>query len=197
MRKQQTLIIDLDDTVVNLREPNSIALNRATSKTIDWTQWNVFDLCHFYQLTWDEIVSILISAEVIEHAVLEPNAKKVINNLHEKFNIVLMTARGWHPSAFETTTQYLQHKQLKYDQLIVVPVNISKSDVITENRLNQSLMFIDDNPHHIQDVLIQHQSIVCGVYDQPWNKQSPAIRFRGWDHIELFINNRIKIDETD
>lgn len=166
--KQNVCVVDLDDTLGDLKEPMMQALNRVTGKNIHWSEWNRFDVSNIYGLTDTEMLSVLEGEYVLEQVIIHDSSYKFLNDLHGLgYYTVLVTARGWHPKGKEITEQWVSDHSLDIDELIVVGVDQSKTDVI--DKFDNIVFSIDDRIKHCREYTqcgkIQHVLL----YDTPWN----------------------------
>lgn len=103
-----------------------------------------------------------------------PGARLALDQLHQQFRIVIITARR--PSARPQTVEWLHKHGFPFDELHLTG---DKTDVA------EGLVFaVDDHPGHVQDYLTQ--GIQVFLMDQPWNRDYSPIgvtRVTNWEQL--------------
>lgn len=196
--KNNVCIVDLDDTLGDLKNPMMEALKSATGKDIHWSKWDSFDVPSLYGITQQDFLNICINENILEKVIIHDSSYKFLNDLHKlNYYTVLITARGWHPQGKEITKKWVADHNLDIDELIVVEIDQSKTDVIT--KFDNIIFSIDDRIKHcreyIQSGLVKHVL----VYDAPWNshmtKWNPF--WKGDDYHERIYDLHEIIDHVD
>jgi hypothetical protein len=181
-------LIDLDDTLVDLKEPLMEALNKNTKKDIHWSKWYTFDVPKLYDITHDEFIKICITENVIEKAVIHNKSYEFLDKLNKLgLYTVLITARGWHPDAINLTEHWVSEHNLNIDELIIVGVNESKIHSI--KKFNNIIFSVDDRIKHCREYTQSGKINNVIVYDAPWNTHMTRWNkyWKGYDY-----NIRIK-----
>lgn len=198
MNNKPVCLVDLDDTLGDLKTPMMDALNRHTKQDIHWSKWNTFDVPELYGISYDEFMDLLIDEQVIEKVVVHDSSYKFLNDLHKLgYYTVLITARGWHPQGHKVTSKWVEDHNLDIDELIVVDAHQSKTDVI--GKFDNIVFSIDDRIKHcreyMQTGLINHVL----VYDAPWNTHMGQWNqwWEGNDYHERIYNLNEIIEHVD
>jgi 5'(3')-deoxyribonucleotidase len=161
-------LIDLDDTLGDLKLPMMQALNRATGKDMHWSDWDTYDVPDLYDVTHERFLDILINEHVIESTVIHDSSYEFLNSLNDMdFHTVLITARGWHPKGTEITEKWITSHNLDVDELIVVDADQSKTDVI--NKFGTIEFSVDDRIKHCREYTQCGKVNSVILYDAPWN----------------------------
>lgn len=161
-------LIDLDDTLVDLKTPLMLALNRRTNKNLHWNSWDTFDLTATYNITNAEFLNICIEENVLNDAVIHDSSKKFLDDLNFLgYHTVLITARGWHPRGKNITEEWVSNHNLSINELIVVGMEQSKTDMIS--KFNNIVFSIDDRIKHCREYKNTNKIRHVLLYNMPWN----------------------------
>lgn len=161
-----TIIFDLDDVLSNLRESLYQVMHKATGIDKHWRDWEHYDLGRHFSIDSDALNAILMEQRALENCVPEPGAAAATRHLSAQgFELSIVTARAWHPQAFELTQTWLQTHAITFHELRVVPLGSNKMDVLKEHR--DIVLAIDDHPRNIQHY--QQAGVSTLMVDRPWN----------------------------
>lgn len=150
--KKLKIVLDIDDTIFNLRHPMACALNQHTGQNIDSEDWVTYNMLAMYNISQEQLFDILISHKSLEQSMPEEGAHELIN-LIIKLNLrpVFVTHRGWHPNSEIITKHQISSRWplLNYELISIHP---SKSKVveIVNRHIKPDLLF-DDNPHVVSE----------------------------------------------
>ena len=112
---------------------------------------------------------------------LVPGARRVLQQLQERYRIVLITARR--PTARPQTLAWLAEHGIPFDELH----HAKDKPEVAEGLV----LAVDDHPEHVSDYL--EQGVHVFLMDQPWNRMfSPpgVTRVSGWDELWRILNRR-------
>lgn len=166
-------IFDLDDTILNLRVPMMQALNMHTGKAIHWKNWSGYNLEDVYNISTEEFLNVLIDYNVIERALPIPGVKEALEFVKAKgYDIHIVTARGWHPTAMDTTKKWFEEYNVPYDTINIVPLGSNKSDVM--DKIENVICLVDDNVKNCNEVISRGYDAY--LIDMPWNTNSTIKR---------------------
>lgn len=165
---KKTAIIDVDDTLFNLRDPMCEALNAYTGKNIHHTEWDSYDLHGKYGLSLDEFFYALTLHQALENSKPEPECKNFLRTLKPVYSTVLLTARGWHPYGGAITKGVLLTHGIGWLFIECLNLGECKADHI-KNYYGDVGLFVEDNPKHFDSVLKQGLSEKCFLIERPWN----------------------------
>ncbi|RMH37350.1 MAG: hypothetical protein D6690_02995 [Nitrospirae bacterium] len=110
----------------------------------------------------------------IPHLPVLPGAKMALAVLHERYRIVMITARR--PTSRPQTLAWLEKHGIPFDELY----HAEEKTGIPEN----IIMAVDDHPVHLYGYV--NSGIRTFIMDQPWNRHlsHPSMqRVLGWDHL--------------
>lgn len=173
-----TIVFDLDDVLANLRESLYRTLSRATGVDLHWRDWTHYDLRRHYDVGDDWLEDILIAERTMEVCQPEPGAAETTRLLIELgFELVIVTARGWHPQAETLTREWLETHRIAYDELLIVPLGADKLAALTD--YDHIALAVDDHPHNT--FRYQQAGIPTLLMDRPWNADAAGERIYSLD----------------
>ena len=166
MTDSMTIVLDLDDVLANLRESLYRILSAATGIDLHWRNWAHYDLRIHYAIDEARLNDVLIAEQALEVCEPEQDAALMTRTLVELgFEIVIVTARGWHPRAQSVTSSWLAAHAIHYDHLTVVPLQGNKLQAL--DSYSNIRLAVDDHPSHV--LRYQAAGIPTLVMDRPWN----------------------------
>ena len=161
-----TIILDLDDVLANLRETLYQILHRTTRIDKHWRDWAHYDLREHFQVDNAFLDSIFKREQALESCQPEPGAAEMTQALSELgFELVIITARGWHPSASELTRDWLQRHGIQHDRLHVTQLGGNKLEVLSDT--DTIALAVDDHPNNLRRY--RHAGIPALMPSMPWN----------------------------
>ena len=161
-----TIIFDLDDVLSNLRESLYQVMHKATGIDKHWRDWHHYDLSRHFSIDNDALNAILVNQRALESCVPEPGAVTATKRLSAQgFELIIVTARAWHPQAFELTQTWLHAHDIDFHGLCVVPLGSNKMDVLAG--CTDIVLAIDDHPRNIRHY--QQAGVSTLMVDRPWN----------------------------
>ena len=166
-------LLDIDDTVANLRDSLMHALNGYTGKDIHWNDWDCYDLGKIYDIAMPEVADCIQGNKLLENVELMDGSLEFIHLLKSKNYIVhFVTARAWHENGYNVTKEWLQSRNVPYDALNVTSHAVAKIDAV-KYYYNKVDLAIDDCYSHIEDYkksgIVKHALL----FHHPWNKNQP------------------------
>lgn len=171
--KQCTVIFDCDDVVLNLRDRMQSALTLYTGTDIPWEKWEYFHLPYVYpELSIMDIQAALIEHEAIENCKPEPGIHDVFELVSSLgFDIKILTARGWHPNAYQITTDSLNDAGLLHyiSEISIVPLQQCKSETVRRYNTH-TFAIVEDNHDNLNAIspYVDHSFLI----DRPWNRKA-------------------------
>lgn len=185
IKMKNVCLIDLDDTLGDLKTPMMEALNRETGKNVHWSKWRNFNVPEIYDISEQKFLNICIDYNVLEQVIIHDTSYDFLKNLQMlNYHTVLVTARNWHPRGVSITENWVADHNLCIDDIIVVDVDQSKVSAI--GHLKNIVFTIDDRMKHcreyIKSGLVEHTL----VYDAPWNSHMTKWNtdWNGYDYDE-------------
>lgn len=161
-----TIVLDLDDVLANLREALFQSLSKATGIQKHWRDWPHYNLTQHFGMEKTALEALLVSEQVMENCLPEPDAVSVTRTLREQgFRLAVVTARGWHDDAHALTADWLQRHDIGYDHLRVVAPGGDKVSVLGE--FERVLLAVDDHPSNIRRY--SAAGVPSLMVDMPWN----------------------------
>ena len=164
-------IIDIDDTLADLRSPMCNSLNAICEEKYHWGQWTGDNTVEkLYGISTDELLGAIKDDLLLENLEPHPEVKEFMHLLHKlDYYVVFLTARGWHPNGNVVTEEWLKKHNIEYDRLIVCALEDNKADIVAAN-FDSVDFAVDDSVRHCRSY--SEQPIVKNVYtyDLPWNR---------------------------
>ena len=162
------IILDLDDVLANLRESLYQVMRDATGIDLHWQQWRHYDLCKHFNIAKQPLEDILMRTQALEGCQPEPDAIAMTAKLRQLgYKLHIITARGWHPTAEQLTSDWLQRHGVHYDALDVVPLGGNKLDVLPP--ADEIRFAVDDHPNNIRRY--EDNAIPTLMVEMPWNAE--------------------------
>lgn len=174
---QNVCLIDIDDTLGDLKNPMMYALNKHTGKNFHWSDWKEFDIPKIYDITCEQFFEYCQRENVLSNIKPHDEAHAFLKNLR-KLNtyIVLITARGWHPNGEAITCDWINEHELDIDELIIIPEHGNKADVI--KKFNNIMFSVDDRIRNCRDYMNSELVDKVFIYTAPWNSH-----MNNWNHV--------------
>lgn len=170
---QNIAVIDIDDTLADMRSVLQNELQLHTGKNIHWEQWTDHSAEHLYGIDKHQFFDILRDSKILER--MTPHAESInfIQSIKRTHKVAFLTARAWHSRGLKVTKQWLKQHSFVYDELILCNVTDSKSKIINEHFGNVDFT-VDDSIKHCSEYSINPNINHVFVYDMPWNKTLTA-----------------------
>lgn len=166
-----TAVIDLDDTLLDMRTTLMGVLNEHTGLDLHWKNWQSLTAEEVYGVSQKDFFKVTTEKKVIERMQPHPEAQRFLFNLKFRgLKVVLLTARSWHPNGAAVTKKFLRDQQLPYDELIVCDVESHKYEYITE-QMGPVLFTVDDSVRHSNgfNAMEERRPHYVFGYSHPWN----------------------------
>lgn len=151
-------ILDLDDSLLDLETPLFEAFPAISNIKGE----------HRYH-SRSNILDIIIKHKLLEK--LKPFNQTInfINRLKENnIEIVLVTARGWYPNAYNITKNNLSSHNIYFDELIICDLNENKGKFLNKN--DRYILSLEDNPYN-------HMNFKESGVENPYCKIAPAFDY--------------------
>lgn len=173
-------IVDLDDTVFDFTNSIRKSLNYHFRKNFNLEDLKYFDMCTLYGITLDQFYKTIIKDSLIEISAPNPGAAEALDYLADTHEIIICTARGYHPEGEYLTRKSLIKHGIGFDRLIVTPEGVRKSEAYEQLRIPCADVAFDDVVHNIADFL-KGTAKEAWIPAQPWNEDTSGIesKFRG------------------
>lgn len=176
-------IIDIDDTVADLRTIMCKELNTMCDMDVHWSQWKNVGLEDIYDITSKQLLTLLEEKQVIEQLIPHTECKAFIDALHElDYDVTFLTARKWHSNGRDVTTHWLLRHDLEYDNLILCDVTDDKSQILKDT-YGKVAFTVDDSATHCASYANNMDIERVFVYDMPWNKRLYQPRIERITHL--------------
>lgn len=167
---QKIAILDVDDTVADMRSTLNETLNKIHGKNLHWSEWNTFNLETVYGIDSEQFLETLRKENVIERMVAHPESAAFANELKKKgYKIHMLTARKWHPRGMEVTRKWLVDNNIKFDDITVCDITDCKSSILSQ-AYDKIHLTVDDSLTHCRKYVENEAIENVFIYDMPWNK---------------------------
>lgn len=181
-----SVILDLDDTLINFREPMCQLLNKLTDKGIHWKEWNCYGVGDFYDMTGEEFCEYIVEHEILQNLEPHEETRGLLTELHNRnYNIVIISARGFHPNADKVTRDWFAKYDLPLDELYISTHGNRKIDSVKEHE--NIILTLDDNVQHCEDFIASGKPQHVLLYDMPWNIESSIPRIKSLNEVYNYI----------
>lgn len=165
----KTAVFDLDDTLSNLKEAIMPVMIGKSGINIHWSEWKAHNIDKTYGLTTRQFFDMIVEYEIFENSIPLEGAIEVVNQFKENgYNIVIVTARGWHERGKEVSENWLQKNGIKFDEVFVTGLNQNKTEVL--EHLNTVDFVVDDRYKNCLDFLMSGKVNRTFLVDSPWNR---------------------------
>lgn len=181
----KTAVLDLDDTLGNLKDPLYKSLNKFTGKDIHWKEWNTFNTIGLYGMNDDDFFNCIINDNLLEEMLPYEKTEAFLNNLKENdYKIVIITSRAYHPNAYNLTTDWFAKYNLPYDAIHITGHGMEKADYIKS--YDNIIMAVDDRIENC--ISFEKSGLVRNtvVYDMPWNQDCEFYRISCLSELHKF-----------
>ena len=164
------IVLDCDDVLSNAREPFAEVISHLVQRTVSHTEWEQWDdLIHQNDLTFDDLTPRVLETNVLENMDPEHGAAVVTNMLKLLgFEIIILTARGFHPDGHKITEDWCHQHKIKFDEIIVVHPDDCKAEKIKD--LGEVFIYVDDNGSHVAAAGVLDNVEHAIVMNMPWNQ---------------------------
>ncbi len=165
------LIIDVDDTVANIRDLVAYACSQESGRNIHWKDWSTYQ--------WEDIygeldfVDLMLRWKVAERAMPDGDLwyQVVIHAKKMGWNVTFITARAWHPNAKDVTENWLLENGIGFDEVVIVEHSFPKINLILDRY--DPVWIIEDSPHNLNDLLASPFGDRVIKMQRPWNVGIP------------------------
>lgn len=166
---QKALILDLDDTCLNLRDVLYMSIKNLAGKDIHWQQWDQFHLPSIFGGSFDQFATAWVKDQVLENCTLEPGLFEFLQQAKSMgLAIHALSARGWHPQGYEITCDFINKHKLPFDGIHIVDHSKTKAEYMLDNFVDIH-SFVDDNFDHYMKAT--DAGINSYLVNRPWNQK--------------------------
>jgi 5'(3')-deoxyribonucleotidase len=170
MKPNKIAIIDVDDTLADMRTLLSSALIAHSGQDIHWKEWAGTGLEELYDIPHADFMDVLKSYKVIEQMMPHDDSLSFTKTLIDSgYNVTLLTARNWHPNSRSVTEQWLENHGLVYNDLMICNIEDDKAEIV-RNAFGRVELTVDDSKKHCTSYVKSEIVSNVFVYDMPWNK---------------------------
>lgn len=168
---KQTILLDCDDTLGDFKSVLQNMYREITGDaTICSSNWTTFGEVNRYGIPNNELLDHFIAYKALERITPHDGVSEITHALSDMgFNIEIVTARAWHPEAYEITEGWLTDNNVYFDKINIVPLNDCK-ETATRHIPNVKI-FVDDRYDHCKEMADASRVEQCLMFSQPWNKQ--------------------------
>lgn len=191
--KQKNVVFDLDDTLLDFKTQIMNSIHQEHDMYHHWSTWKDYNLFKTYDLTSKQLRDTWVKHKCIQNADVFPYARQVLIEAKERgFNVVLVTARGWHPNGDKLTAEWLKRYDMPYDDLVVTMPGQNKMKSLTGY---DSFEFgIDDHVRNCVDFRESGKFKKVYLINAPWNQHLDANNPHGIERIYC-LNDLFKMME--
>jgi 5'(3')-deoxyribonucleotidase len=183
---QKTIVLDLDDSIANLRDPMNLALNNYTNKNIHWNDWHQFNIVELYNLNIQQFYECIIENKLLENLIPHSETKELLTDFKKAgYTVKIITARQYHPNAYEITKNWFTKYEIPHDH-IVISEHGNKSNFITKEE--NVILVIDDSIENVAEFLKSGKAQMACLFDMPWNQHSVLPRIHNLNEIRALLN---------
>lgn len=163
-------ILDLDDTLGDMRSAICSEFNKKYNKSFHWKVWQSFGAESIYGISREEFFETLIQRHVIERMKPHPESAEFVNKLSRNgYTVSILTARKWHPDADNITREWLDKNNIFVDEVVICDTLDSKQDIVSSNYELVDFT-VDDSILHCNGYAGCKNVSKVFIYDMPWNR---------------------------
>lgn len=183
----KVICLDCDDVLASLAPTMSKVLEDATGISIHWKDWDSFNLTKRYNLDTNKFSEILICSECLNIIPPVDGARNVLNYLKRcGYEIVIISARNYHPLGKQITEQWLTKHALQFDKVFISGGQVKKSDICKQ--FGEIEAFVDDNIDNCIDMRDNTNCKQIFLKTMPWNvKDTQFDRISSIDKLMNFL----------
>lgn len=163
--------IDIDDVLAKFADAMWRCLCARYDNVKPVAQWDTFLWADINGVSYEDFISHIISDNLLTDCLPIPGAVRAMQNIQRAGHpIVLITARGYHPEAYELTKAWLVRHEIPFDDLIIVPSGKTKAEAAIGKYPKGFAFMIDDNADNLDHM--REAGLVSNpiLIDQPWNQ---------------------------
>ena len=184
--------IDMDDTICSTNERIIVEADKYDKEVLGGTGVKDINAYEFTEMMgWEKDMKGKFFADrleyIMDNAEIKPNAKEVINRLHDEGNkiIIISFRKGKYiKDPYDLTINWLNRYGVKYDKVFVDTGE--KTDECIENGVN---LFIDDKESHCEDV--SNIGIDVLLFTNQYNHDEKRFkRVDNWDEVYNYIKEK-------
>lgn len=170
VQAQKVIILDVDDTLLNLHHSLCEALNEFTGKTISCDEWGIFNITEIYDdLNIEDFYKIIIDKKLLVIAKPYENTKSTLETLKRLgYYIVIISSRNYHNNSYDITKRWFETHGIPFDKIHISGNEIKKSMYTT--LYDNIVMAVDDSIENCEDFQKNGKINNVILMDQPWNR---------------------------
>lgn len=179
-------ILDLDDTISDLRQNLMETVAVLKGKNVHWKDWDILSMEHIYGITNDEFLEIALHTNMLERSLPHLWAARFTEELVARgYEIHILTARSWHPRGTEITRHWLGLWGIQYHKLTLCGLEYDKANYIRD--MDNVAFTLDDSLRHCNSYarMQENRPEQVFVYDMPWNTTADPSAIRVKDYWEV------------
>lgn len=163
---------DCDDVLANLFEVFYEEMSQHTGLSPCLTEFTDFKAITRPFGVEDYPSDLLLERSALERCPVLPGAQEAMEwAKRQDFHVIVVTARGWHPRAYDVTSSWLEKNSMPFDTLHVVPPIGSKTGEF--DRYDNILCHIDDCKTHVESARMHKNIKNSIVMSKSWNFDYP------------------------
>lgn len=167
--KTKNAVFDLDDTLLDFKTQIMNSLESEYDQYVHWNNWTGYNLLEIYDLTPEQLRDAWIKHECLETATPLLYSRQVLLKAKEMgLNVVLVSARSWHPEGRDLTEAWLKTYDMPYDDLIITTPGDNKVDSLSD--YDEFEFGIDDHFHNCKDFSDSDKFNKTFMVHAPWNR---------------------------
>ena len=175
-----TIVIDLDDTIINTGETVINLYNKKYPKEkliyIENHKWGFAPIIKTEE-QFNKIMNLFEEEDFYENIIIRDNSVQIINKLSKIFNIIICSKHS----------EKRRGITLKWIRQVMPKVKVSFVDEFEEKYkiANKADIIIDDKPESFFKLSKKVIPILFGNYE--WNKGNDYLRANNWNELEFLI----------
>lgn len=185
------VILDLDDTLGDMKSHMHRIIGYYNCGVGCPSTWHDFAVEKRLGISWEQLQTHVIEEDVLSRIQPHNGAAEFTKKVKQLgLDVMIMTARQWHPNAEKITSDWLDRNGFHYNHLKVVPISACKSDVILSCKTaSNSVLFLDDRVEHCTAVLNKTNVSKVLLYKQAWNASSDINRVDNYEDVLNILRN--------
>lgn len=163
------VVLDCDDVLADSKHIFAAGISEQIGRIVNPLTWNDYNLTRLYpDLDWNKWVRWIIDNNTLLSIPVNPMAKILIDDISQHSEVIILTARGFHPNGKQQTLDWASKNELNINDVIVTDNTTCKSSVL--RKLGQISFYVDDNGDYFTKSLPLSNIKNSYLMDQPWNQ---------------------------
>lgn len=197
------VVWDADDVLFDLAPVAAKRMREQGANSPPASEWTHYRFNEYLNRGWEwnspEIKQWMIDSRILEDCVPFSHTAAALRHTHELgYNNILITARGWHPDAWNITQSKLREFDLNHliQRVFIVTPTDCKAQILQQSvGVEKIALFVEDS---FPNAIKAHQSgIPVALVETPWNRSAEVPLetegFNKFDHAlsaSRFLNTR-------